>query len=200
MDRKDKYRKNMQEIYRPLMQQIQELIQEKKQVILSIDGRCGSGKSSLAEAIGNTYDCNIMHMDDFYLPMIKRQENWWEIPGGNMDFERIQKEITEPLLMQEKILYRPYNCREDFFQQTSVMLLKQLNILEGSYSQHPHIHIPYSLKIFLTCSAAEQARRLQEREGDHYESFVRRWIPMEELYYRTFGIDQAKDTRMIDTE
>ena len=66
----------MQEIYQPLMQQVQELMQEKKQVILSIDGRCGSGKSSLAEAIGNTYDCNIMHMDDFYLPMIKRQENW----------------------------------------------------------------------------------------------------------------------------
>ena len=193
-------KRNMQDVYQPVIKQVQKCIQEKEQVILSIDGRCGSGKSSLAEFLGNRYDCNIMHMDDFYLPMIKREENWWEIPGGNMDFERIRNEIAEPLLRQEKICYRPYNCREDCFRQTRVMLPKQLNILEGSYSQHPMIHIPYSLKIFLTCSAEEQARRLQEREGDHYENFVNRWIPMEELYNRAFGIDQAKDILMVDTE
>ena len=189
--------KNIQETCESAMQKIAELIQKKEYVIISIDGRCGSGKSSLAEILGRKYDCNIMHMDDFYLPMEKRQENWWEIPGGNMDFERFHEEIGKFLVQHDTIWYRPYDCMHDRFRQTQVMPAKQLNVIEGSYSQHPLVRLPYDLKIFMTCSSEEQLKRLKMREGDHFERFVKRWIPMEELYYKAYGIDHAEQSLQI---
>ena len=40
--------------------------------ILAIDGRCTSGKTTLAEQIEKSLPCNIVHIDDFYLPFSKR--------------------------------------------------------------------------------------------------------------------------------
>ena len=51
---------------------------------------------------------------------------------------------------------------------------------------------------FVTCSRAEQARRLQAREGTHYSAFVSRWIPLEEGYFAAYQTEQNADL-VIDT-
>lgn len=68
-----------------------------------------------------------------------------------------------------------------------------LYILEGSYSHHPILAGFYDLQVFVTCSKEEQARRLQAREGERYENFVRRWIPLEEAYFAQCRIEALAD-------
>ena len=81
-------------------------------MIIAIDGRCGSGKTYLAELIKKQFPCNICHMDDFYLPFEKRQKNWREIPAGNIDLERFFTEILRPVKAGREVVYRPYNCKK----------------------------------------------------------------------------------------
>ena len=56
-------------IFAPVLAQVKRLADEGKPVAIAIDGRCGSGKTWLSGLIGDRFPCNILHMDDFYLPL-----------------------------------------------------------------------------------------------------------------------------------
>lgn len=43
--------------------------------LVAIDGRCASGKTTLAGKLRSALKCNVVHMDDFYLPFAKRTED-----------------------------------------------------------------------------------------------------------------------------
>ena len=83
--------------YFTVFAEIYRLMQGKSTVVIAIDGRCGSGKTYLAELIGRLFPCNICHMDDFYMPMEQRRKNWMEIPGGNMSLKRFLREVLHPI-------------------------------------------------------------------------------------------------------
>lgn len=170
-----------------------------KPFIIAIDGNCGSGKSTLATLIDEKMKCNVFHMDDFYLPFSKRQEDWEMIPGGNMDIDRFEKTILVPAINGDKISYQRYYCREDILLEPVILEPTELVVVEGSYSHHPDLSKYYDLKIFLTCEKDEQARRLIEREGERFRFYQERWIPMEERYYAAFSV-QAQADLVIETK
>ena len=70
---------------------------------------------------------------------------------------------------------------------------RPLTVVEGSYSLAPALRPYYDLTVFLTCSQAEQAVRLQAREGAYYPAFPACWIPLEEDYHRTYDVEHAAD-------
>lgn len=174
------------------------LMQAKKPVLIALDGRCGSGKSSLAALLERLFCCRVLHTDDFYLPMARRAPGWENLPGGNMDFARLRREALLPALAGEPIDYRAYSCRQDRLLPPRRLGPAPLTVLEGSYSLHPALDVPYSLRVFLHCEPAEQARRLQRREGDYFEAFPRRWIPLEEGYFARYEIIRQCDV-FVDT-
>ena len=49
---------------------IEILLSQQDQVIIAIDGKCTSGKTTLASKLAEIYDCNVFHMDDFFLPSL----------------------------------------------------------------------------------------------------------------------------------
>ena len=51
----------------PIKRQIDDLLCQRNQVIVAIDGSCTSGKTTLATHLAEIYDCNVFHMDDFFL-------------------------------------------------------------------------------------------------------------------------------------
>ena len=59
-----------------------------KRFIVAIDGRCGSGKTTVAGVLGKRLDAVVFHMDDFYLQKHQRIEERYNEPGGNVDRER----------------------------------------------------------------------------------------------------------------
>ena len=163
-------------------------------VVLALDGRCGSGKTTMAAALAEQFpDSIVLHTDDFYLPPADRVPGWEQTPCANMDFARLRDEVLAPARAGKPVLYRAYSCREGAYLPVQQLAAQPLVILEGSYSHHPILAGFYDLKVFVTCSKEEQARRLQAREGERYENFVRRWIPLEEAYFAQCRIEALAD-------
>ena len=99
-------------IFAPVLAQVKRLADEGKPVAIAIDGRCGSGKTWLSGLIGDRFPCNILHMDDFYLPFGRRAQGWEAVPGGNMDFRRLRDELLIPIRAGQAAVYRAYLCPE----------------------------------------------------------------------------------------
>ncbi|HHY63511.1 MAG TPA: uridine kinase [Clostridiaceae bacterium] len=164
-------------------------------VIVAIDGNSGAGKSVLADWIGKQRDCNIFHMDHFFLtPELRTKERLSE-PGGNIHYERFRDEVAAGLKSGREFQYRVFNCsRMDFEEEPVRVTPKRLNIVEGVYSMHPTLMEMYDLKIFLGIDKEEQGRRIMERSGPVlYKKFMDLWIPMEDKYFETFKIKEKCD-------
>ena len=175
----------------PLLLETAKLLRDRERVVIAIDGRCGSGKTTLSALMEQIFDCRIFHMDDFYLPWNRRAENWMSIPGGNMDLERFRAEILDPAFAGQEVCYRRFDCGAGKVGEGELVPAKALTVIEGSYSHHPALHAEYDLKIFLTCEKKEQRRRLMVREGDYFPTFESVWMPLEEQYIRMCDIESS---------
>ena len=178
----------MEEILVCLKKRIDALLEGKEQVILAIDGNCTAGKTTLAAALKKEYDCNVFHMDDFFLRPEQRTAQRYAEPGGNVDYERFREEVLLPLTRGEDVSYRPYHCGTRQLLSPVAMPRKKLTVIEGTYSLHPYFGDPYDLKIFLHISPEGQRKRILLRPEHLHEPFFRTWIPMEQLYFDTFHI------------
>ena len=173
------------------------LIRPGRPAVAAVDGRCGSGKTRFAQLVSELLPCTVVHTDDYYLPPDRRAPDWAQIPGGNMDLERFDREVLTPARRGEAIPYRPYRCRTGTLEPVRLLPARPLVLVEGSYSLHPRLRARYDLRIFLTCSREEQTARLTAREGDYFPAFRDRWIPLEE-HYRLACRPEA-DSLVVDT-
>ena len=78
--------------------------------IIAIDGNCASGKTSLSGLLRMYFDCNVIPMDDFFLPPSLRTAKRLAEPGGNVHYERFKDEIMQPLQNGSPISYLPFCC------------------------------------------------------------------------------------------
>lgn len=160
-------------------------------VIIAVDGACGGGKSTLGEALSAKYECNLFHMDDFFLRPCQRTKERYGEPGGNVDYERFQAEVLSHLADEGGFSYRPFCCRTMDFGETVRIPRRRLNIIEGAYSCHPYFGDIYQARFFVEVSPEVQKKRLLARNGrEQYQRFVNEWIPMENRYFEAFAIRQ----------
>ena len=170
-----------------------------KPLVLALDGRCGSGKTTLADGLTRQFPASIvLHTDDFYLPPAQRVRGWEKTPCANMDLIRLRDEALRPAYEGQPVLYRAYSCRAGAYQPVQEFAPQPLVILEGSYSHHPLLAGYETLQVFVTCSREEQTHRLQAREGERYANFAARWIPLEEGYFAQYRIEEMADLA-VDT-
>ena len=173
--------------------------QPTKPFVLALDGRCGSGKTTLADQLAQQFPASIvLHTDDFYLPPAQRVHGWEKKPCANMDLPRLRDEALRPAYNGLPVPYRAYSCREGAYLSAKELPARPLAILEGSYSHHPLLADYETLRVFVTCSKEEQTCRLKAREGERYENFAARWIPLEEGYFAEYKIEETADF-VVDT-
>lgn len=173
------------------------ILKEKGSVRVAVDGRCGSGKSTFAGLLKEKFDCNLFCMDDFYLPPEKRTEERYNEPGGNVDRERFLKDVLEPAAKGETVFYGVYDCSTQRINEPVKIPPKNVIITEGSYSCHPELFDFYDLHIFLTVPPKVQMERIINRNGEaEAEKFKNKWIPLEEIYFRYFKIQEKCDIIM----
>ena len=79
-------------------------------IIVAVDGRCGSGKTTLAARLEKDLRCAVYHMDDFFPRPEQRTEERLSQPGENVDHERFLEEVLLPLQSTRPVTYRPYLC------------------------------------------------------------------------------------------
>ena len=162
-------------------------------IIIAIDGKCTSGKTTLASQLAGIYDCNVFHMDDFFLRPEQRTPERFAETGGNVDYERFKEEVLIPLLSGEAFSYQPFDCKTLTLSEPVMVKPKKLAVIEGSYSMHPYFGMPYDLKILLTVDDDTQRQRIQKRPAFLQERFFTQWIPMENAYLEGFHITEKAD-------
>ena len=178
---------------RRIQEKIDILLTQHHQVIVSIDGPCAAGKTTLAGKLSELYDCNLFHMDDFFLRPEQRTPERFAQPGGNVDYERFLEEVLAPLKIGESFSYRPFDCKTFTLRAPVSVTPKKLTIIEGSYANHPSFGNPYTLKIFLTVTPELQRQRILQRPEFLHQRFFKEWIPMEEHYFTRFQIRENCD-------
>lgn len=163
-------------------------LKNKDSFILAIDGMCGSGKSTLAQELHYIFGGNLFHMDDFYLPLDKRTQERLLMPGGNVDYERFLESVLIPLSRKEDIYYKRFDCSSMTLAETEIISYHPISIIEGSYSLRPELADYYTDIVVLKISDDMQIERLTKRNPEHIDSFVDKWIPLENKYFEYYQI------------
>ena len=176
-----------------IRKKLDELLAQKDMVIVAIDGKCTSGKTPLAAKLAEVYDCNVFHMDDFFLRPEQRTPGRFAEIGGNVDYERFNEEVLIPLKAGLAFTYRPVDCSSFTLAAPVCVTPKKLNIIEGTYSHHTYFGNPYDLKILLTVDEETQRQRILQRPAFLHKRFFEEWIPMENQFFAGFHIATKAD-------
>jgi uridine kinase len=175
-----------------ILTRIEETKEGKDRILVAIDGRCASGKTTLAGELSAVLHCPLIHADDFFLRPEQRTPERLAEPGGNLDRERFLEEVLLPLTAGKRVSYRPFVCKTMSLGNPIEISPSSVVLIEGSYSCHPALRDFYHLRFFLSVDPDAQISRLLTREGaDRLKAFEEKWIPMEETYIRECGVTDA---------
>ena len=199
----DSYREEYKPAYRLIKTQyavfmdaftlIDKLMNTEESVIIAVDGTSAGGKTTFSRLAEKIYDCNVFHMDDFFLRKEQRTRERYDEPGGNVDRERFLEEVLLPLSRGDSVRYRPFDCGTLTVTDGWDIPKKKLNIVEGAYSMHPSLARYYNASVFVYSSPEIQRERINKRNPNMAENFFDKWIPLENKYFSAFGIKEKCD-------
>ncbi|MBD5133083.1 MAG: hypothetical protein HDT38_01215 [Clostridiales bacterium] len=180
-----------------LVEKIGALSAVQSRVIAALDGRCAAGKTTLARELGERYGWSVVHMDHFFLRPEQRTLERYAQPGGNIDHERLLKEVLLPLRRGEPPVYRPFDCHTLSLGGPIPLDPAPVVLVEGSYSCHPALWDCYDVRAFLTIDPARQLERIAAREGEERaRTFREKWIPLEEKYFAACEVERRCEFRL----
>ena len=163
--------------------------ERKDRLLITIDGPCASGKTTLACEMAGILSAEVIHTDDFVIPHAMKTRERLAEPGGNCDAERLAAEVLVPWKQGLPVRYRRYDCRADRLAETEELADCHMLIVEGSYCNLPAIRQYADIRVFMNTSPELREQRLREREtAESLVRFRRLWIPLEDAYFRAFGL------------
>ncbi len=159
-------------------------------LVVALDGRSGTGKSTLAKQLAVTSDAVVVDCDDFYaggtdeawLAQTPRQR-----AACGIDWRRLKGEAVGPLRDGRIAHYHP----SDFINGAGLashMVIgdpKAVIILDGAYSGRPELAEIVDIAVLIELPDGLRRSRLMAREG---AAFMNRWHPIwdsaEDYYFR----------------
>lgn len=160
--------------------------------VVALDGRCASGKTSMASDLAAIAGAGVVHMDDFFLPAELRTAQRLAMPGGNAHFERFREEVLPFLASPEAFSYRVFDCGAMGYSGRREVAASRWRLVEGAYCCHPTLGDYMNLRAFSDVDSQTQLARIRQRDGgDAAKTYAAHWIPMEEAYLAAFGIRQS---------
>lgn len=168
-------------------------IQNNERILICVEGPCASGKTTFSNILHELFSLTIFHMDDYFLQPFQRVPERLEEIGGNVDYERVKKEIFDPWFKQENIVYQRYNCQTLKLEEPIHVPYKDIMVIEGSYSCHPYFKEFDTRKLWIDLDTDEQINRLEKRSKNLLERFIKEWIPKENVYFKEYDIRSTCD-------
>ncbi len=160
-----------------------------ERILVTIDGPCASGKSTLAAELAEVFGAAVVHTDDYVIPHAQKTAERLAVPGGNCDSDRLVREVIAPWKQGKPVIYRRYDCRNDRMRPEERLPDCRILILEGSYCNLPPIRVYADIRAFMNTSWKTREERLRKRESPRYlQMFYDRWIPLEDRYFEAFGL------------
>ena len=167
---------------------------ESRPCVITLDGPAASGKTTMAEQLQTILGADVIHMDDFFLPLPLRTPERLAEAGGNVHYERFREEVLPRLRDASGFAYTRFDCSVMDYNGQRTVGSAPFRIVEGSYSGHPVFGDYADITVFSHISAEEQMARILRRNGPVMaERFRNVWIPMEETYFAAHSIREKAD-------
>lgn len=180
-----------------LVREVRAMSEKQDRVIVALDGRCASGKTTLSKKLAREQGWSVVHMDHFFLRPQQRNLARYAQLGGNIDHERFLEEVLLPLRRGERPVYRPFNCHTQTLEEPIPFDPGPVVLVEGAYACHPALWEHYDLRAFFTVNQRVQMERIIARDGPDYARVYReRWIPWEERYFSGCEIESRCDYQL----
>jgi len=178
-----------------------EKMQSGKHVLITLDGPCASGKTTIARKLAEVLEADVLHTDDFVVPHAQKTPERLSVPGGNCDWERLTAEVLAPWKNGERPAYRRYDWNLDGLLPSETPESENAIILEGSYCNLPAIRAYADVRLFLVTSEEIRMERLRERESpESLKRFFERWIPLENAYFEAYHLPDEGIIRIQGTD
>jgi uridine kinase len=154
---------------------------------VGIDGRGGSGKSSLAaELSGFLAGACVVEIDDFYRPARERgvrAARGDDELGGDFDWRRLREQVLEPLAAGKTGRFQRYDWNGDALAEWHDVPAGEVVIVEGNYVARPELRGYYHLTIWVEARYDVRLRRGLARDGEEARArWVEEWMPEEDRY------------------
>ncbi len=187
-------------VYLDIYNKIESFKKENKKdhIVIAIEGKCGSGKTSICKYLKKKLDARIIHGDDFTVPNSLRTEERDKEIGGNIHYERLKDQVINNL--DKEITHEFVYPWTKEYEGSKTHPIKNVTIIEGTYILHPYLGKYYDLAFFLTLSESIQLDRIRSRVPKNiYDEFIIKWIPYEKMYFEKFKIEE-KCNYIINTD
>jgi uridine kinase len=163
-------------------------------LLVAIDGHSAAGKSTLARTLQATLpQVTIVHMDDFYRPMLPADRARLDAAGGYQqyyDWQRLEHEVLQPLAQGTASRYRRYDWQQNTLDGWQEVRPAGMVIVEGCYAARPELRDYYHTSIVVETPAQERAQRQQAR-ADASPAWLARWDAAEQYYLRQYAPQTA---------
>ena len=165
-------------------------------ILIALDGRSGSGKSTIAEQLCKKLDGVLVQSDDFYAAHISDAD--WEARTAEerardaIDWKRLRREVLEPLLANRAARWRPfdfvagpnadgtYNLSEEYVERTP----NDIIVLDGAYSARPELSDLIDVSVLVDIPDDVRRERLAQREEAAWlQAWHERWDEAEAYYF-----------------
>lgn len=184
---------------RNAMRRIQRLARTMSPAVVALDGRSGTGKSTLAEWMAGQLGGIRVDQDDFYAG--GDIDEWRRLTSREkadrvIDWRRVRGEVLLPLREGQGASWRPFDWDTmiGLAPETITVPPSGLVILDGAYSARPELADLIDLSILVTLDDAVRRERLRLREGEDLVSCWHTvWDEAEDYYFGTIRPPEAFD-------
>jgi len=159
---------------------INNLLKRKNPILIALDGRSGTGKSTIAQVIASRVESVIVVSDDFYSG--GNDDGWSGVSVKKkvarvIDWQRMRAHVLEPLLAQRPASWYPLDFTPGvgwvgWKDEAITLEPASVIIVDGVYSARPELADLVDLVILVEADDEASRKRLIMREG---QSFMDRW-------------------------
>lgn len=169
---------------------IKSAAEPRQTVLVGIDGRSGTGKSTFAASLAGEISAQIIEGDAFFAGGVNlRSDTPQERANACIDRPKLRS-VLEALKAGRAAMYREFDWHA--FDGSLTQTLTKVNaggliIVEGVYTCHPDLADLLQVKIKLQISDDLRERRLIQREGS-IGPWERQWHEAEEWYFSHLAV------------
>ena len=183
----------------PVIDTINALREAGTPVVVALDGRSGTGKSTLGLEIAAAVNGTYVDQDDFYSG---GEIDQWRVLSPEIridkciDWQRVLRDVIIPFHASLPIHYHPFNWETMDGLATEAISLKPSDvlILDGAYSTRPELAEFLDLTVLVTLDDALRRQRIMDREGEDWTlEWFTVWDAAENLYFGHMRPESAFD-------